>query len=164
MKFLNNRWLKDNLRRMRLKTTESNPLGLELLWSWEAIGSSSTPPHLEAAETRHSIPFKNQTLIARVWRNLNKKKKVGFSYGYDVSSEGRNWGHIEKYCKHFIDCTVKGEEEDAWWRFIRFYGAPIVNGKRESCNLLKHLKSDDDTLRLVGGDLNEILEVVEALV
>ncbi|KAG8490633.1 hypothetical protein CXB51_013830 [Gossypium anomalum] len=96
------------------------------------------------------------------------RKFCGYKYGIDVCAGGSKGGlslgwkegvdiRLRGYSKSHIDIEVMENSEEECWRFTGFYGSPIEQKRKESWNLLRQLKGNNQLPWLVMGDFNEIL-------
>ncbi|KAA3471267.1 Endonuclease/exonuclease/phosphatase [Gossypium australe] len=106
--------------------------------------------------------------------NVNRKRmekirrKCRFEQGINVDAERTKGGlslewrvrmnlTLISYSKSHIDVEVEEGGESIVWRFTGFYGAPVENERKDSWNLLRHLKRGCNKPWLILGDFNEII-------
>ncbi|CAM8933405.1 unnamed protein product [Rhodiola kirilowii] len=93
------------------------------------------------------------------------RRKIGFSYGLAVDSQGRSGGlaiwwsediqlSVSSFSKNHIDCEV---DLGGIIRVTVFYGNPSTHRRSESWNLLRTLGLNNQLPWLVLGDFNEVL-------
>ncbi|GMI64491.1 hypothetical protein HRI_000118400 [Hibiscus trionum] len=96
------------------------------------------------------------------------RKKCGYSNGVDVPSNGRSGGlsfawkesvavTLKSYSDRHIDVLIDKDADGNLWRCTGFYGAPEVQNRAHTWNLLRQLDDMGDTPWLVIGDFNELL-------
>ncbi|KAH1075467.1 hypothetical protein J1N35_027795 [Gossypium stocksii] len=96
------------------------------------------------------------------------RRQCGFINGIDIATDGTKGGlslgwkegltlHLRSLSKSHIDVEVEDENERRLWKFTGFYGAPIESDRKESWDLLRLLKRENNKPWLVVGDFNEIL-------
>ncbi|KAL4310577.1 hypothetical protein GQ457_01G015360 [Hibiscus cannabinus] len=95
------------------------------------------------------------------------RRLCGFPNGLDVSSIGRGGGlsigwkedcnvTLRSYSDRHIDIFIEDDTEGKRWRCTGFYGAPEVQNRRNSWNLLRRMDDCPNVPWLVIGDFNEI--------
>ncbi|KAK5776858.1 hypothetical protein PVK06_044823 [Gossypium arboreum] len=98
--------------------------------------------------------------------SLNGDRK--FINGVDVDPDGSRGGlclawkddvsiTLQSFSKRHIDVFVDDQNNRQQWRFTGFYGSLYAQGRDESWNLLRGLRSNEELLWLVYGDFNEIM-------
>lgn len=140
-----------------------------LSWNVRCLGQPQTIRYLKNSlrQAQLQLLFLIETKVNT--RRMKKiRRKCGFLNGIDVDVEGLRgrlslgWKEelsvmLKNFSKHHRDIIVNdGIEEDSW-RYTGFYGSPVENLRKESWNLLRQLKGDDQRPWLVMGDLNEIM-------
>ncbi|KAL0408316.1 UNVERIFIED_CONTAM: hypothetical protein Sradi_1766000 [Sesamum radiatum] len=93
-------------------------------------------------------------------------------FGLSVDAIGKSGGlallwhkqvHVDllSFSKGHIDARVKLTDEESYWRFTGFYGAPDASQRSISWNLLRHLSTISNLPWLCTGDFNAILSDTE---
>ncbi|GMI86526.1 hypothetical protein HRI_002321900 [Hibiscus trionum] len=96
------------------------------------------------------------------------RKKCGYPNGVDVSSNGRSGGlsfawrencsiTLRSFSDRHIDVLIEKDADGHCWRCTGFYGAPEVQNRTHTWNLLRQLDDMGDIPWLVIGDFNELL-------
>ncbi|XP_040988956.1 uncharacterized protein LOC121236574 [Juglans microcarpa x Juglans regia] len=100
--------------------------------------------------------------------------RVGLDGCFVVPCEGRSGGLalmwknemslcIKSYSLFHIDAKLEDPSKGILWKFTRVYGNPITERRRETWELIRHLKEPQDIPWLVCGDFNEVLCIDEKL-
>ncbi|XP_016676453.1 uncharacterized protein [Gossypium hirsutum] len=96
------------------------------------------------------------------------RRKCGFVHGIDVDAVGTRRGlslgwkegvslSLRSFSKAHIDMEVEEAAKRVRWRFTGFYGSLVEQDRKESWDLLRHLKRGNNRPWLITGDFNEIL-------
>lgn len=90
------------------------------------------------------------------------RRKYGFSHGIDVDAVGTRGGlslgwreglnlTLKSFSKSYIDVEVKEEAGRVIWRFTGFYGSLVEQDRKESWDLLRYLKRENNRPWLIQG-------------
>ncbi|GMI95766.1 hypothetical protein HRI_003245900 [Hibiscus trionum] len=140
-----------------------------LSWNVRGLGQSRTVNRL-----KHMLQDVNPAVIFLIETKLQCKrmegvrKLCGYSNGIDVASNGRSGGlslawktnsqvKVRSYSNRYIDVIFEEDIDGFSWRCTGFYGAPEVENREASWDLLHSLDDMLDTPWLVIGDFNELL-------
>ncbi|XP_059446325.1 uncharacterized protein LOC132177864 [Corylus avellana] len=96
------------------------------------------------------------------------KFQLGFGSVFVVDCVGKSGGlalfwkddgvvEIQNYSRRHINATIRSEYGAQPWTLTGFYGNPDVSKRKESWNLLQHLRSLSCNKWMCVGDFNEIL-------
>lgn len=139
--------------------------------SWNVCG-------LRQPRTIRRLKNKVRHLQPKIWFLLETKvnairmasirKQCGFHNGIEVDAVGSKGGlllgwkqdcdvQLYRYSQSHIDVKIMEESDGKIWRLTKFYGSPEEPRKKESWNLLRHLRTSNSHPWLVVGDFNEIL-------
>ncbi|GMJ08327.1 hypothetical protein HRI_004501900 [Hibiscus trionum] len=140
-----------------------------LSWNVRGLGKLRAVRRLrnKLREIRPDVVFFMETKLSDV-RMAHVRRQLGFSQGFDVSSNGScgglslAWNHgvsvsLRSFFISHIDADINVASPLSVWRFTGFYGNPVESLREESWNLLRFLGEDQSLPWLVMGDFNEIL-------
>ncbi|GMI80507.1 hypothetical protein HRI_001720000 [Hibiscus trionum] len=140
-----------------------------LSWNVRDLGKIQTVRRLrnKLREIRPDVVFFMEIKLSDV-RMARVRRQLGFSQGFDVSSNGSCGGlslawnrevsvSLKSFSISHIDADITVASSSLVWRFTGFYGNPVESLRRDSWNLLRSLGEDQSLPWLVMGDFNEIL-------
>ncbi|GMI84759.1 hypothetical protein HRI_002145200 [Hibiscus trionum] len=140
-----------------------------LSWNVRGLGQSRTVGRL-----RNFLRDVNPAVIFLIETKLQSaqmekvRKSFGYQFGIDISSRGRSGGlslawkssckvTLRSFSVRHIDVILEEDSDGCSWRFTGFYGAPEVENRAASWNLLRQLNDLPDFPWMVMGDFNELL-------
>ncbi|GMI64383.1 hypothetical protein HRI_000107600 [Hibiscus trionum] len=140
-----------------------------LSWNVRALGKLRAVRRLrnKLREIRPDVVFFMETKLSDV-RMARVRRQLGFSQGFDVSSNGSGGGlslawnrevsvSLRSFSNSHIDADITVASSPSTWRFTGFYGNPVERLREDSWNLLRSLGENQSLPWLVMGDFNEIL-------
>ncbi|GMJ15348.1 hypothetical protein HRI_005204000 [Hibiscus trionum] len=138
-------------------------------WNVRGLGKLRAVMRLRSnlRDVHPQILFLMETKVSAV-RMENIRKKCGFVHGIDIDADGSRGGlslcwnsdimvNLCSFSSSHIDVTICDVDSNNNWRFIGFYGNPVIAQRNLSWNLLRSLNTNPNTPWLVAGDFNEIL-------
>ncbi|KAL0402196.1 UNVERIFIED_CONTAM: hypothetical protein Slati_4249500 [Sesamum latifolium] len=139
-----------------------------LVWNCQGLGGPWTIRHLRDLVRKH-----NPLLVFLIETKCNAKKLESVKrplemYGVNVNSKGKSGGlgllwskevfvDLMSFSPNHIDARVRLDDNEDYWRFTGFYGAPDVRDRHQSSNLLRHLSSISSLSWLCARDFNAIM-------